>query len=171
MFSAIERIDLRWDGPYGLTELQGLNDPAKDRGLYLIYGPHPQYGADVLLYVGRATDQTFGRRIPQEGWERGEDPKGMKVYVGRIVSEAPMSISDWKRKVDLSEKLTIHANGAAYNSTHMMAVHHHDLDELRCVHVFNWGAYRSIAPETSGARWAADLKKVDALEPFHHHGP
>jgi hypothetical protein len=49
----IERIiHIEWEGPYSLSQLDTLNDLRKDYGLYQIYGHHPIYGSNVLLYIG-----------------------------------------------------------------------------------------------------------------------
>jgi hypothetical protein len=44
-------INIRWDGPYSLAEVQKLTGPT-DRGLYQVYTHHPVYGQD-LVYIGR----------------------------------------------------------------------------------------------------------------------
>ena len=58
-----EIIHIDWDGPYRIEEINELNDEKKDYGIYQIYGTHPVYGSNVLLYIGKADQQTFGARI------------------------------------------------------------------------------------------------------------
>ena len=62
-------IHLAWEGPFRLDNLSKLQDENKDYGVYQIYGRHLVYGSGVLLYIGKASDQTFGKRISQEGWD------------------------------------------------------------------------------------------------------
>ena len=52
-------IHIEWEGPYSLNQLDTLNDLRRDHGLYQIYGHHPVYGSNVLLYIG----QTYGRDV------------------------------------------------------------------------------------------------------------
>ena len=54
-------IHIQWQGPYSLKQLDILKDPRKDRGLYQIYGHHPVYGANVLLFIGQTMGETLGR--------------------------------------------------------------------------------------------------------------
>lgn len=76
-------IHIEWSGPHSLAEVDGFGDRRIDRGLYQIYGHHPVYGPNVLLYFGQ-TDRTFSERIPDENWGGGsiEDPHNVEVYVG-----------------------------------------------------------------------------------------
>ena len=60
-------IHVQWDGPFTLEQILELNDDF-DYGVYQVYGSHPIYGSDVLLYIGKASQQTFSVRIKQEQW-------------------------------------------------------------------------------------------------------
>ncbi len=65
-------IFLDWEGPFTTDELEDLNDPRIDYGLYQVYGTHPLYGEEVLLYLGATGGgRTFGTRIAEEQtyWE------------------------------------------------------------------------------------------------------
>ncbi|MEF3352607.1 hypothetical protein PV403_05425 [Paenibacillus sp. GYB006] len=55
----MQRVDLDWQGPYKLTELSKVNDYSKDHGIYQVYGFHPIYGSNVLMYIGLAAKQIF----------------------------------------------------------------------------------------------------------------
>jgi len=61
-------IHIEWEGPYSLNQLNTLKDLRKDRGLYQIYGHHPVYGSNVLLYIGQTSGRTFGERIEQHNF-------------------------------------------------------------------------------------------------------
>ena len=41
---------------------------SSDYGLYQIYGQHPAYGENALLYIGKAEDNKFSTRL-NERWE------------------------------------------------------------------------------------------------------
>ena len=58
-----------------IEEALGLNHEEDDYGLYQVYGRHVVFGSGSLLYVGRARDQTFGRRLQQHDaeWLREEE--------------------------------------------------------------------------------------------------
>ncbi len=67
-------LHVLWSGPYHLEQALDLHDEDSDYGVYQIYGAHFLYGADVLLYIGKADQQTFGTRLRQhaEQWMRDE---------------------------------------------------------------------------------------------------
>ena len=52
-------IHVQWDGPFTLDQLSEMNNEY-DYGVYQVYGSHPIYGSDVLLYIGKAGKLTFG---------------------------------------------------------------------------------------------------------------
>ena len=58
-------IHLEWEGPTPLEAVSGLRE-ASDYGVYQIYGAHPVYGSNCLLYIGWAVSQHFGVRVPQQ---------------------------------------------------------------------------------------------------------
>jgi len=40
-------------------------DSLTEKGIYQVYGTHPVYGKDVLLYIRKTSNQTFGKRLRQ----------------------------------------------------------------------------------------------------------
>src|SRR5258708_19938364 len=64
-------IHIEWEGPYSLNQLDTLKDSRKDHGLYQIYGHHPVYGPNVLLYIGQTYGRTFGERIDEHNFGGG----------------------------------------------------------------------------------------------------
>jgi hypothetical protein len=76
-------VHLQWDGPFTWSEKNALNGPS-DYGVYQVYGCHSVYGVDTLLYIGKASDQTFAKRLGQEDyWMYHQDFRRLSVYVGR----------------------------------------------------------------------------------------
>jgi len=125
----IERLELTvmWDGPFSRDEVIGrFNDEGKppdydgaDYGLYQIYGRHILCGADTLLYIGRATGQTFARRFRQHNdWLIREDETS--VYLGHIYDPQRHSADDlwasWETDVKLAECAMIYKYSPNYNS-------------------------------------------------------
>ncbi|MBB6732695.1 hypothetical protein [Cohnella zeiphila] len=149
------RVDLDWDGPYKLSQLASISDVSKDYGIYQIYGHHPIYGPNVLLYVGLASRQTFGTRIAQEGWEQNKDSKNVEVYVGRLCGASTPSDDEWDRLIKLTEKLLIFSHTPAANQSNIGSIPFAALEEL---HIFNWGNHRSLSAEVSGLRWCTDTE-------------
>ncbi|MBC5852933.1 hypothetical protein H8Q88_18790 [Vibrio metschnikovii] len=145
------QIHIDWSGSYTLDELKGLTS-SSDYGIYQIYGTHPVYGSDVLLYIGKADYQTLGVRIPQhDKWAYTSDVNNIRVYIGRLGSNLQVSESEWSKLIDLAERLLIYTHKPAYNSSCLNSV-----DKVPIiVHVFNWGNYRSLLPEVSAFRYLA----------------
>ncbi len=143
-------IHIFWDGAFSLEELKTLNNESRDYGLYQIYGFHPLYGKDVLLYIGKANYQTFYKRLKQEYWDYNYDPKNIKIYIGRIASKTKDE-EIWASQIDLAEKLLIYSHNPAHNTVNTKSI---NFEELKNTHVFNRGRYRDLFPEVSWRRWS-----------------
>jgi len=146
-------IHIQWLGPYSVDAAAELQDPLIDYGVYQVYGAHPVYGLDVLLYIGRATERCFGRRISEHTWTAlNRDASRIKIYVGRLscYGETP-SDDDWRSHIDSAERLLIAAHQPANNASGLngkFTDHYHDM------HILNWGNFRSLLPEVSGPRYS-----------------
>ncbi|HEY3431015.1 MAG TPA: hypothetical protein VGK09_00575 [Rhodocyclaceae bacterium] len=146
-------IHIQWSSPLKYSEALKLNDEFIDYGVYQVYGTHPLYGSDVLIYIGKADKQTFGKRLSQEGWGTyNQDAARVLVSVGRLsgYKETPPN-DEWSRQISDVERLLIYSHWPAGNSSGLnvqFGKEHHD------VHVFNWGEYRDLLPEVSGARYS-----------------
>jgi hypothetical protein len=151
-------IHIDWDGPFTQHGTAQLTKP-DDFGIYQVYGAHPVYGTDVLLYIGLAEEQTFGVRLAQHGWcHLNPDSNKVSFYVGRLFGiPHPENDSEWCRQIKLAERLLIHAHKPAQNTQKELA----SLDrDLWCVHVINWRCYRSLMPEVSGAKWTSRFDEL-----------
>lgn len=123
-------IALDWSGPYDWGEvIKRFNDggapplyDGPDYGLYQIYGKHILNGSNTLLYIGRATQQTFSARFRgHREWLVSEDKfEKTQIFLGRIYDrERHLSENDWKvwiRDVEIAECLLIHKYSPNYNS-------------------------------------------------------
>ena len=142
-----------WEGPFEIADLPKLNEKDRDYGIYQIYAHHPVYGR-CLVYIGKAREQTFCQRIPQEHWDSGSenDPQRVEIYVGRLIGPTP-ALSVWRSEIDAAEKLLIHSHAPAYNTQAVLKSP--ASAECSDVRVLNWGACRSLAREVSGLVWTA----------------
>lgn len=159
-------IHLDWDGPYKLNELSKVTDYETDFGIYQIYGAHPIYGANVLLYIGKADRQTFGVRIAQEGWNSNSDAGRLIVYVGRLAGNFTPANDGWSNEICLAEKLLIHAHKPAYNSQSIKSIPHKDLENI---HILNWANHCSLMHEVSGARWTSKYDDMPDYKVYGEH--
>lgn len=157
-FQTLKLIHIEWTGPYNLENLPDLMNEEMDYGIYQVYGKHPVYGSDVLLYIGKADLQTIGKRISQENWWNTNDSGRHLIYAGRIAGEQKAEEIDWSIKIDLAEKLLIYVHKPAYNSKNLTSIPY---DNLQDIHILNWGSYRDLFPEVSGLRWTNKLGELD----------
>lgn len=171
-------IRIAWDGPFSLTDIgyiekeekyniseSKLNDDAKDYGIYQIYGFHPVYGNNVLLYIGKANQQTFAKRLSQEIWEFNSDFKNIQIYVGRLFAKQQPSEDEWSSLINIAEKMLIFAHAPAMNSSNILSISR-DIDELKKfenVRIFNYDSCRSLMPEISGELWIKSFNDYDGV--------
>ena len=156
-------IHIDWEGPFLFDDLSDLKNEDIDYGVYQIYGGHPVYGSNVLIYIGKAVNQTFGVRIAQEGWEYNSDRENVEIYVGRLSGVETPETKVWDLQISLAEELLIYAHKPAYNAQSIKSARKKDLDSVR---VFNWVAHRDLMPEVSGMRW----KPKKELNDYKYYG-
>lgn len=156
--TTLKLIQIDWEGPFTLDELILLTNDSNDYGIYQIYGKHLVYGKDVLLYIGKADQQTIGKRVSQENWWNTNDSKHLKIYVGRLAGESTPVEEIWSKEIDLAEKLLINVHKPAYNSKSLTSIPD---AELQDIHILNWGNHRDLLPEVSGLRWTSKLNNVE----------
>lgn len=116
-----EGFDVYWEGPFGFDELE-KSDEHKNIILYAIYGTHPLYGRNVLLYIG-TTDNLITTRLSQHAWWIGGEPDPCGVYmasIGKFSSwEASRQIEEYDRldteTTKKNEALLIYSHQPIYN--------------------------------------------------------
>ena len=178
----IAEIHIDWEGPFQANKpaksrvdksedslpknVYQLNDPKKDYGIYQIYGYHPVYGADTLLYIGIAQDRTFAVRIPEHPeikcykyWTSDS----VSVHVGRLIRPKEPSDKDWSERIRLAEKLLIYAHSPARNSKELKELKEleNEGSELFDIHVFNWGKHKRLLPEVFGRRYTLNYPRPE----------
>jgi len=157
-------IHIQWTGPHTFEDAKRSNGPT-DYGVDQIYGGHPVYGTSVLLYIGRAMQQKFGKRISQEvWWPYNNDVGRVEVYVGRLSGyNQTLDAAKWNKHIELCERLLIYAHAPAANAQTNLAALERDLWYL---HVLNWGLHRDLLPEVSGARWTTRFGSNEGYRQF-----
>lgn len=150
-------IQIRWDGPYRLTELSSLNDEKTDYGVYQIYGKHTVYGENVLLYIGQANQQTFGTRIMQHSYWFEDD---FSIYIGRLSASNTPKDDIWTEEINLAEGLLIYVHTPAYNTMNINSINYLKLENI---HILNLGRFKKLLPELSGIRWVKKLYELDDI--------
>ena len=175
----LEDIRIQWEGPYSLTEIgykeetdryifnnAKLNDDTIDFGIYQIYGFHPLYGSNTLIYIGQANDQTFSKRISQEGWQYNVDYKNIQIYVGYIYNmrndDSTNKDGVWGQAIDDAERLLIYAHEPARNSSNILNITRNKerLKKMENIRVLNYGCHRSLMPEVSGEMWIKEFGEI-----------
>lgn len=158
-------IHVDWTGPHNYEEALRLRDTDVDYGLYQIYGAHPVYGTDVLIYIGKAVQQTIGKRLSQESWNyHNQDCSRLRVYVGRLGGyEGTPTDDEWTDQLTKVERLLIYSHWPAGNSSGLNMQFGEDLYDT---HILNWGTYCSLLPEVSGMRYSNRYSSSDNYETF-----
>jgi hypothetical protein len=168
MKNKVTNIKIEWEGSYSLEDIgfndieytyskknSKLNDDSMDYGIYQIYGSHPVYGTNVLLYIGKAQNQTFATRIAQESWGYNEDSKNIQIYIGRIYNKYNSDDEIWDKMIDTAERMLIYSHEPARNSSNILNItrNKEKLKSFEDVRILNYGRYKSLMPEISGEMW------------------
>ena len=156
-------IDIEWEGPFPVLydrnkqtyHLSGdmPEDLRNSHGVYQIYGDHPVYGRDSLLYIGEtspsSTRRNFEIRIKEHLGERGRFWSfcGLSVRFG-VIWRKKKRVNDTET-IRAAESLLIAANMPALNRQHLDASSERTTDMI----VRNWDFKGSIVGECSGRYW------------------
>lgn len=142
MTVAASPLRVEWIGPLGLEEVLE-RDSEQDYGLYQIYCHHVVFGLGSLVYIGRATEQTFGVRFWQHKKEWLDEENDVSIRLGRLMDEDGLTDEEWEKWVCAAEALLIHWHSPPYNSQHINDY------TYRPLHIQNWGNRGSLLPECS----------------------
>lgn len=143
----MEDINIDWQGPLTLEQALQLHAET-DHGLYQYYGDHPIYGQNVLLYLGSAIKQSFGKRLAQHNWHQWSATP-VQIYVGRLHSEEKIDTAAAHQKLALAEAILLFAHSPGFNTSNLNSIGHKGED----IRVMNWGKRKSLFPEVSISRW------------------
>lgn len=153
-------ININWEGPLSMDDViasknNGGNGAdgwaGYDYGVYQIYGPHILHRDGTLLYIGKASDQTFSERLKQhkacllkdDNWSK------IKIHLGRLENSPEYTKRDnwgsWYRDVDIAEAMLIYKYSPNYNSSLLGDYPDpHGFNEIKLAHRGNSG---SLMPE------------------------
>ncbi len=160
----MKEIDIWWEGPFDQDEIidndidKNFYDNTADKiGLYQIYGTHPLYGNDVLLYIGRTKGKKGFLDRLKNRWviENGNDAENVTIYLGTIYSaNITISPEEENRQIDLAEVLLIFALKPAYNSSNIQSIGRQYLEKKYLIK--NMNNYRNLYPVLSSEYFLQD---------------
>lgn len=147
-------IHIDWEGPFSYEEIEKDSaDVNKDFGIYQWYGTHPVYGVDTLLYIGKAGDQTFSKRISQNKGKLGKywTPGQITIYKGRLGGSETPSDEQWNEEIKFAEGLLIYVHDPAWNRQgwNYEKLEKRVNESVTPIRIFNWGKYKKLLPEIS----------------------
>jgi hypothetical protein len=150
MNSDINLVEISWEGPYDINQINDLND-STHYGIYAVYGTHTIFGMNTLLYIGKAEDRTFGARLPehQEEWGLVWHHTDLKFYIGRIGSTLPITDDNlWSLMIERAERLMIHYCKPPYNAKDLKNLG----EDIKNFTVFNFGKKLNL-PAIVSSQW------------------
>ena len=152
----MKTIHLYWEKHEWKEDIfKNFNSSRKDVGIYQIYGYHPIYGEDTLLYIGQ-TKQTYSARLKQHDKEDTSRPAYKRVHLSFFHATNDIKFSRWKNYyIDKVEKLLINAHFPALNSNLVKGVlPPNEFDDG--VLILNWDDHGKLLPEVSSFRYSYD---------------
>lgn len=151
-------INIHWEGPFKWEE---KDQHEKDfHCLYQIYGHHPLYGRNVLLYIGK-TDREMPARLKEHKWA-DEEYDRVTFYIGSL--DTFESWEDWYQHEDEdyekaeqplvlgAEQLLIYAHQPAYNTKNKETA-----NAALGMRIFNTGRIAQLFPELSYRYFVDDI--------------
>ena len=169
----METIKIDWHGPYKFDGDDRLHKKQHDTldkdknlfskiGLYQVYGHHPVYGPNVLLYIGITTEQFFERRLKNRNWKYDNyDTENIEVYLGKLINgKSKIDEIAEKKLIKKAEALLIYIHSPAKNSSYIKSVNY---DELKNVQVWNLGNCRDLITEVSSTYWLDELENYQII--------
>jgi hypothetical protein len=166
-----EEINIFWEGPFSKDDI--LNDEINSKrydntadkiGIYQIYGTHPLYGRDKLLYIGRTRDKKGFKNRLRNRWviENGQDNENIKIYLGTIFSDVECIEGKEHDFIEKAEVLLIYALKPAFNSSNIQSAGKISEDYI----IYNYNNYRDIYPILSSKyfRQEEDLNTIITYE-------
>jgi hypothetical protein len=157
--------DVYWEGPFTLAEITTKNDVInKSHCLYQVYGDHPCYGHDVLLYIGQ-TRKGIVQRFAQHNRCFSEECEEVKVFVGSCGvftnwvkwGETPEYGVIDSTLLNAIESLLIYAHQPAYNSREKCQ----PIFSGYNFRIFNTYRRKALMPEISTLFYRDDVNSVE----------
>jgi hypothetical protein len=131
-------------------------------GIYQIYGTHPIYGRNVLLYIGVSTTNIFKRiKSHKSNWVKFEyDP--VIIYFGEIVTPEEDFDFSMAEAIAMAESLLVYYCAPAYNSNLIVEIKEQYLKQDLIIR--NYGKIGSLPTEVSTGWYKSDVWKQAHFE-------
>jgi hypothetical protein len=129
-------------------------DTDRDFGIYQIYGDHPIYGDDTLLYIGKAAEQTFAKRMKGHYDLDASQVGGQftRIHLGYFCELDDVSPESWEDAISIVEPILIKSHMPALNGTNVKGFKGFLENPDTNILVFNWGAKGKLFSEVSNLR-------------------
>lgn len=136
------------------------------KGIYQIYGHHPAYGQEALLYIGEAKN-SFKQRLDNRREFIESCAVPAHIRLGRLLrpdnpnDKLEWDINRWESGELISkvEEMLICAHAPAFNKQNNAGLYVAGLEEH--VLVLNWGDRGSLVPEVSTLRYSYEYWNYD----------
>ena len=157
-------IRIEWEGPVSVKNAVRHNHD--DIGLYQLYGRHPIFGRDSLLYIGKTTDAIASRIwehmksramegfSPKRKWIKDAVGYFNEIYYGRLLGSIPVSHEEFEQQINDAESLLIYACSPPWNKRGIggFSSAHKDL------RILNFGSCGLLPAEVSTAFWIKEYE-------------
>lgn len=146
-------FQIDWIGPVSNDKFEEYGDSCC---LYKIYGTHPIYGRNVLIYLGMTKSNIANRISQHKDWIDLESDD-VTFYFGSISElkeKTKIAISKNNEAVRNIEELLIMANQPAYNNYSKKYIKNNN------IRIFNSGKFGSLLPESSTLYYNDYIKNI-----------
>jgi hypothetical protein len=157
---------IHWEGPYAPEQIE-----SEKYGIYQIYGQHPVYGSNVLLYIGR-TENSFASRLANRAVIWGNaDAKNVQIYLGTVYRDTKRLENEEKiEAIKKIEPLLIYAHFPAANSSNIASLGK-KWKEYKNIRVINTNYRRSLLPEVSGLAMVSGYMNYVLVDQLKEENP
>lgn len=142
-----------WEGPFSPENVNDTLCEHKDKyALYSVYGSHPIYGNNILLYIGMTEIGVLKRLSEHDYWMDEERYGSSKIFVASIGVFESWEKSNRIEKfsvperavIEQVEQLLIYSNQPVHNTQSRKSA-----QKSKGIRIFNTNNYGSLLPEVS----------------------
>ncbi|EIT6973934.1 hypothetical protein ACFJZ3_003870 [Vibrio vulnificus] len=162
-------IDAYWEGPYSSAAIKKLKG-IKGHCLYQIYGSHPVYGRDSLLYIGLSDRDEIFKRLEEHTWIQNQADL-CQIYIASCGNFTNWEAwrKDGRERYDRNESknitlsaiesLLIYAHQPSYNSAGLKSTSF----AAKPFRLFNSGKRALLLPEVSTQFYCDSKQALPAI--------
>jgi len=144
-------IYVLWKGPFNRSQAFEI----KEEGIYQIYGHHPVYGPNALLYIGSSSDFSKRIKVHCDDWlEWYSDFENSSFYFGKIMNQDIEMEIEGLPLLEFAEGMLISIHVPAQNKKLYDSVFKTTRKGWR---LMNFGNYKTLLPEISVDRWTETM--------------